>query len=276
MRFQQIRSALSGWNRSVRPLDRMSSLRDLTVIVPTINSARYIDIILDYYRDELDIPVTLFIDSKTVDETPQLAAERAANVIPIQNRATRVGEIIEAMSMACTTPWILRIDDDELPSRAMIEFVARAIRSDHADVYGFSRNQCLVSPGCGLLHDPKSTHIQWRLYRKDRMKYISAGHTPGFQMHGLRTLEAPTDARMIHLDWALHSYDERRNKIARYDSHTANHGSIWRHYYLYEDYPDTRFQALHVPEFDETCRRISQRFPHLIRDAARPSGVRAM
>lgn len=253
-----------GLNRAARRAPKkLRSLGDLTVIVPTINSAKYIDIILEYYSDELSIPVMLFVDSKTIDRTTPLARSLAAKVVPIQNDATRVGEIIQRMSMVCPTSWVLRIDDDELPSRAMIDYVLQVVRSGDADAYGFRRYQCLVSSDGRLLNDPQSTHVQWRLYRKDSVRYIAAGHTPGFQTQGLKIVEAPQDALMIHLDWALHSYDERKSKIFRYDSHTANHGSIWRHYYLYEEQSGMNFRRLPAPEFDATCHKIAKRLPEL-------------
>src|SRR5664279_598339 len=51
---------------------RQLSAGVIKIIMPTINSARYIDIILSYYRD-MNIPVTVFVDSKTTDETAAIA-----------------------------------------------------------------------------------------------------------------------------------------------------------------------------------------------------------
>jgi len=59
--------------RALRSRDREFWRRQTTngiikIIIPTINSAHYIDLILSYYR-QIDIPVTVFVDSKTTDET---------------------------------------------------------------------------------------------------------------------------------------------------------------------------------------------------------------
>jgi glycosyltransferase involved in cell wall biosynthesis len=256
--------------------------RDLSIIIPTINSARYIDIILSYYR-ESGLDVEVFVDSKSTDDTPGIVR---GHYPPrsIRNEATRVGEIIEAMSMATGSRWVLRLDDDELPSRAMLAFVAGAITKDDADAYSFARHQCAVSKSGRLLrsraYNPLD-HKQWRLYQVDKVQYISAGHTPGFHLDGLRLMVAPVEACMVHLDWAVHSFDERQAKVRRYDAHTTGHGSIFESYYLFETDPVLRrsFEPLRLPEFNSIARRLSERLPDLSLDAkaiasARP-GVNA-
>jgi glycosyltransferase involved in cell wall biosynthesis len=252
-------------NRRVRPLE------DLTIIVPTINSARYIDVMMQFYKREICVPVTLFIDSKTTDNTWNIAESIAHKVVSAPNRHTRVGEIIEAMSGMCPTSWVLRLDDDELPSSGMMKFVHKAIQTDVADAYSFRRHQCAISREGTLLRHvdvDSAEHKQWRLYRRDRVRFRTEGHTPGFHTQGLRLIDAPPEAAMIHLDWAVHSYDERKQKVFRYDAHTPNHGSIFRSYYLYEEQPyyQTRFEPLYLMEFDETCREISRRFSALTID----------
>ena len=70
---------------------------------------------------------------------------------------------------------------------------------------------------------------------------------------------------MIHLDWAVHTYEERKAKIERYDAHTANAGSKWRHFYVYEEDPHAkkRFEIFDLPEFDTVTRNLRGRFPEL-------------
>jgi hypothetical protein len=98
------------------------------------------------------------------------------------------------------------------------------------------------------------------------MKYIKVLHTPGFQWDGsLKEGHAPSEARMIHLDWALHTYEDRKRKMERYDAHTPEQGTRWRAYYLYEEqsYSRAAFSDLCSPEFQKTSIAISRRFPDL-------------
>src|SRR5271154_2544360 len=126
---------LGRWRRwrDARFWHRQISDGIIKIIIPTINSAHYIDLILSYYQ-KINLPVTVFVDSKTTDETASIAARYTREVVPFVNPATRVGEMIEGMSRHCCSRWVLRIDDDELPSTRMLEFVRRVIKRDKYSV----------------------------------------------------------------------------------------------------------------------------------------------
>ncbi len=98
------------------------------------------------------------------------------------------------------------------------------------------------------------------------MTYVHGLHTPGFVWDGSdKNSQAPSTASMIHLDWAVHTYDERKRKMERYDAHIPNAGTRWRSYYLYEEQESfgENFAELRLPEFGKTCAEISRRFQDL-------------
>ena len=248
-----------------RPRKRLAG--KVGVVIPTINSGRYIDLILAYYH-ELSIPVTVFIDSKSKDNTAEVAKLFAHEVVTLSNPTPRVGEIIQPMSDHCDTEWVLRMDDDELPSVDMLWFIQSIVESRACDVVGFPRYQALI--GCDqLLFDrtqDSDIHRQWRLYRPDRVRFHGKGHTPGFDFKERRALKAPADALMIHLDWVVHSPEERIRKLQRYEAHTPGHGwSRWDHY-LGDTVPDlaARLHPLPLKEFSRTCRYLAARFPSTV------------
>lgn len=246
---------------------------DLTIAIPTINSERYLDIILGFYQDH-GFPVTVFVHDRSEDNTLAVAQCSTATVVPISNPLHFVAEgLIEQMSEHCRTKWMLRIDDDELPTLAMMEFVQKAISDESVVAYGFARHQCAVSRSGRLLDCSEVSpeeHRQWRLYQPARMTYVHGLHTPGFVLDGSqKSGRAPAAARMIHLDWAVHTYDERRRKMERYDAHTPNAGTRWRSYYLYEEQASygESFAELRSPEFNKACAEISRRFQDLCLEA---------
>ena len=55
--------SLTDWRRTQDALQQAISLNQLQVIVPTINSEDYIEIVLGYYKD-IGLPITLVVDSK--------------------------------------------------------------------------------------------------------------------------------------------------------------------------------------------------------------------
>ena len=242
---------------------------DLTIAIPTYNSERYLDIVLEFYRDH-GFAVTVFVHDRSDDNTPAVAEQWAPTVIPISNPGHFVAEgLIGQMSEHCRTKWMLRIDDDELPTLAMMEFVRKAISEEGAVAYGFARHQCAVSPSGRLLDCTEispSEHVQWRLFQPAKVTYVHGLHTPGFELDGrLKNCHAPSEARMIHLDWAVHTYDERKRKVERYDAHIPNEGTRWRSYYLYEEQASCRASLveLPLPEFGKACAEISRRFQDL-------------
>lgn len=124
---------------------------DLTIAIATVNSARYIDIILRYYREH-GLAVMLFVDDRSVDDSLAKARELAPEAISTSNPGGFIAEdLIEKMSRACPTKWLLRIDDDKLPSLSMMDFVRNAVRNDTPDVYAFPRQRCAVSRKGALL-----------------------------------------------------------------------------------------------------------------------------
>jgi len=245
----------------------------LGVVVPTINSTSYIDIIARYYM-AANIDVVFYVDEKSTDGTFD-SLNGVSNRIVVRNLpnsdATRIAEAVEFFSKEMRADWILRLDDDELPSAALLQFCKTAIERSDVVAYGFPRHQCIVSSAGRLLahrDHPARSHRQWRLYQANKVTYIPHGHTPGFETSGVNLEEAPDEACIIHLDWSVHSYDKRREKIERYDAHTANHGSMWHHYYLFEEQGITKEQlsVLDLPEFQTVCRELQCRLPELCVD----------
>jgi len=240
--------------------------QELTIVVPTFNAAAFLDITLSYYT-AIGLPITVFVDAKSTDDTALIAAQHTAEVKHQQNSSSVVEGMIQAISTQTGSDWILRLDDDELPSLGMLAYVAEIIGSSDTHAVGFVRQQCAVSLGQKLkastIHHARD-HRQWRLYRAQHMQWTPAVHTAGFEPVAQHSVAAPDDAFMIHLDWSLHDYQSRLKKVRRYDEHTDGKGSMWRSFYLYEDDPNhgaEHFSLVNAPEFDKVCQRIATRFP---------------
>jgi len=154
----------------------------------------------------------------------------------------------------------------------MMRFVNQVVQQAEADAYGFPRHQCAVSIDGRLLrhldHNATTEHRQWRLYRPAQARFTKRIHASGIEINDLRCVAAPDWACMIHLDWAVHNYEQRKAKIRRYDVHTPGAGSDFRPYFLFEDFPSARerFQPLELPEFRSVARSIHERFQDLCVD----------
>ena len=220
---------------------------------------------LGYYKQVRCFPICV-IDCKSDDKTESIARSLSNSVLLNESKSLSIEEMIAEMTMHAKSKWVLRLDDDELPSKALLRYAQKVTSIDHGDAHGFIRYQCAIRNDGFLMrhidHCPYS-HRQWRLYRADKVKWTSQIHSPGFHLDDIHIINAPDSASMIHLDWALHSYEERAKKIDRYDRVSQGAGSIWRHYYLYEEEDNYRskFATLQAKEFANVSARIAGRFP---------------
>jgi glycosyltransferase involved in cell wall biosynthesis len=255
-------------NTASRKKKRVFDLKDrLSIIVPTINSASYIDVILKYYVD-MGIPVYVFVDSQTHDGTFDIAKKYAHAEI-INNSKHTIDGAIQEISRGLSAEWILRIDDDELPSEGLLSFISDHLDNYEIEVVGFRRFQCAVSKYGNVLYSKEHStelHRQFRLFRPSKVHFVHTIHTPGYDLSKSKTFNAPDDAFLIHLDWAVHSYAERLRKIERYDQHTPEGGTCWRSFILYEEenvlYPHS-FARLKAWEFSLVGKEIATRLPEL-------------
>jgi len=265
----RVQEALTGDLYSLRAKTDAPQMPDdrskrVSIMIPTINSEPYIGLILRYYYD-LRVNIHVLVDSKTNDKTFEIA-QNYASVEIMENKTGVIEDSLEEISKKMGTDWVLRIDDDELPSKAMLDFVYEVIHQEEIEVVGFRRYQCAVSkPGFVLFSQEYDSdkQRQWRLYRPLKVDFIKKIHSPGFRRNSQRSLKAPDDAFMIHLDWAIHSYAERLLKLERYERRTPGSGNNWRPYYLYEENAAHRFDRLAAPEFDGLAKEISERFSDL-------------
>ncbi len=241
----------------------------LSVVVPTRDSAGHIDVFLAYYRAN-DIPVHLFVDARTSDATAAIGRRHGAAVTIFRMQGAVVEEAIEAISKQAAGRWVLRIDDDELPSLAMMAFVRRAVATGDCPNYAFPRFQCGIGNDRSLLRNlafSPLVHRQPRLYRKDAVEYTPSIHTPGFvRSDSSAAANAPISAFMIHLDWTVHSVEWRTRKIEQYDAVEPNGGSQWRDFYLIEEnaLAQLYFEALPTAEFVPVARALAARFPEAL------------
>jgi glycosyltransferase involved in cell wall biosynthesis len=231
-------------------------LENLTVFIPTWNAARHLGLTLDYYA-QFGIAPTLVVDNKTDDNTLEVGRIFGCRTIVSHNPTMRSQYLIEKGARAISTPWALRMDDDELPTRTMLNFVAELIDKDNLapeTIVGFPRFQCFIHEE-KLFASTRHTsleHRQWRLFRPEVVQYTERGHTPGFEVPEQHRLPAPDLAAMLHFDWVVRTAEERTQKIARYDAHTRDHGSVWRDYYLADTLAgfEAELAPLNLPECD--------------------------
>jgi len=227
------------------PVDRV------TVVIPTRNSSGWICRLNSYYR-QLSVPVTYFVDERSEDNTLAILGKIGANTIPIVGDQDVVESFIFKLSDHVNTPWILRLDDDECPSRKLIEWVGMKIDQLTGNVVSLPRKWIrFTAPGRLEFLGNRSwdwedstdgEDRQYRLYRKDEVRYSTEIHTPGFEVD--YAIESPSDAVIFHLDWIVRTRAERLAKMAQYDSVATDAGIKNARFYLPEDVIDWDYRGM--------------------------------
>jgi hypothetical protein len=207
--------------------------QDLTVVVPTRNSSRWIAHIHAYYQ-KLGISPLYCVHSKSSDNTEAVLSRLGAIIERLEADANHLEPMLPMIRDMAGTPWVLRIDDDECPSRSLLNWISHHRKGE----VGFRRLWLRFAPGWlgerleyvatdawNWKWSPQGEDRQFRLYRGDLVCYHPSIHTPGFHLRKPRL--APRHAVLYHFDWILRSRAEREAKVARYGSH--------RHFYLPEE-----------------------------------------
>ena len=196
------------------------------LFIPTRDSARWIGTILDFHLS-LGLRPLVIVDARTVDSTRDIVASKGLDYLEFTPRDDYPeAGMLEFAAQNANADWLLRLDDDELPSRGLIDFIwGDGIKSknqcwfvERRELYWegerivFSR-----SPGKYPLPDyPQYLHPMARLYHVDRVRFLEEVHTTGFQdlkLYGF----APCEAFMVHLNCLVHDFDLRLNKLLGYE-----------------------------------------------------------
>ena len=195
------------------------------IIIPTRDSARWIGIFLDAYR-KAGIEPLYIVDTRTTDSTQEILLAKGANMLLFTPHGDFVeAGMIEFGARHASTKWILRVDDDEFPSRALLRWIASVGVKSLNQMWYISIRTLFVCDGAihysrslGHFAHPQAAaflHPHPRLFHADRVVYRQKVHTPGFEAPAYASF-APQDAFLVHCNCLLRTPSERWSKIQKY------------------------------------------------------------
>ncbi len=229
----------------------------IRVVIVTRNSARWLGIILDQYR-AMDLAPFVMLDSSSEDGTAELLRRRGVEHATVRAEGPRVETMIRLIPAHVEAEWVLRLDDDELPSRELRRFVAARLRWLQHDVVGFPRRWLRLTEAgiCEYSRHPQIVSprgvldAQWRLFRPRALRYRTDIHTPGFHVPAGSPI-APDRAFIAHFSWLVRGAGERRRQVEDYDRQAPQAGTRFHAIKVWEDSDpaDHRFAAMETDEF---------------------------
>lgn len=246
----------------------MSDVAEVTIAVPTINSSAWIKDLAEYYFSHGCNPVFL-VDSRTSDNTIDKLVECGGRVVRLRIGPPYVEGMISRIKEFVSTPWVLRVDDDEVPSEALIAYLKRFAPNAEERIVSvvrrwlrFTGDNTLVYSSLRSWDWERSQHgedRQFRLFDSGKVEYVDTIHTPG--LHVDRVIAAPVECCLYHFDWILRSEARRIEKMRRYDLQTPGAGSSMLKFY----HPEAITTWDHLePVEDERISSLARRFTNVM------------
>ncbi len=226
------------------------------IVIPTRDGGRWLAPFARAYQ-RLNLRPLYLLDSRTTDNSRAILAEQGCDVVQVAAEHDRGEDVLwRGAAAAGATEWLLRIDDDEMPSRALIDWITEiGLGRPEPAIYlsfrqawygGYSRLE-----GFYFNHSrPDFLLPQPRFFRPSRIAFTAALHTPGIIVPP-DTGWAPDTAFCLHADWLVRSLDERLRKLQSYEAQLPGGGRDFAHFSLpeYQDPENLRITPFETDEF---------------------------
>jgi hypothetical protein len=234
-------------------------------VIVTKDSARWLGIILDHYRT-LGIDPFIMLDQSSDTATEALLKRRGVEFKRVHAELPRVETLIKFIPDHVDSVWAVRLDDDELPSRSLCEWIKQRSFGTDLSVIGFQRRWIRLrnDGSCEYSMHPKIVSrlgvldAQWRMFRPSAVQYRSEIHTPGFYVPKGSSI-APKRAYIAHLSWLVRTASERRQQVEDYDRQVSNAGTRFRDVKVWEDgdVAEHDFRPMETDEFDSVAAALA-------------------
>ena len=143
------------------------------------------------------------------------ALEPTADIVASMTFPTRVERRWAWVVGLCSRPWVLWLDDDEIPSHGLLAALPELVSATDVTHYQLRRRWVWPDPGTALAEPPWESEFVPRLFRRDPALVWFPGifHLPIKSFGPCRWV----DAGVYHLDTVLNDVDARRAKAGVYE-----------------------------------------------------------
>jgi hypothetical protein len=196
---------------------RGPSVPKLSMCAVTNAPPAHVVAFLEAWRPAVE-EIVLAVDERADPDTLAAAASLADELLvaPAQPFMERYLGWLHAH---CSGDWIMRADDDELPSEALIQALPSLLAEREPTHYWLPRRWIHASPGEFIAEGEWATDIQVRLIRAlpGLWRFPGRLHTNVEVLGASRVVDAP----LLHLVTVMHDVDARRAKAEGYERVTA-------------------------------------------------------
>jgi hypothetical protein len=187
----------------------------LSLCIATKDSAEYIEKLLRVGRSFAD-EVVVAVDASSNDLTQRICYENADRVFSVESPGY-VERILPWLNEQCKGDWILRLDDDELPSVGLIDILPALMRDREMTHYHLRRRTMIGEDRTQwIAQRPWWPDWKLRLFRNITSIVRIPGrlHT-GYEVKGAsRFLYRGS---IYHYDFVYHGEQHRKEKVRQYE-----------------------------------------------------------
>jgi hypothetical protein len=213
-------------------------LSTIDIVIPSRNALPWVFAIRRAYR-RLGLQPRYFIDERSSRLYRKLAGWLLSETSTLRGTAAHLEPMLPEIVEACASEWILRVDDDEIPSAALVHWLKQSLRVIDRRVVAIPR-RALMFHGEDLFFTDKIPNLgrqdyQFRLFRREGIKFTSQIHTAGIEFAEGDIAYAPDECCLYHFDWIVRDHRERASKLKTYESIRAGTEDFFRPQYLPEE-----------------------------------------
>ncbi|MDX6722129.1 MAG: hypothetical protein QOD73_533 [Solirubrobacteraceae bacterium] len=217
----------------------------LSLCVITSGAPEQVRRLLDAWRPHVD-EVVLALDERGPHEEIARAVGGLADRLAVLPAMSGMERYLGWAHEKCTGDWILRVDDDELPSRALLEALPSLLAERELTHVWLPRRWVHPSPRDFIAQGLWERDIQVRLVRNQPGIWRFTGEThSNIRVEGAGRV---ADAPLLHLVLLLSSLEQRRAKADRYELQrpgiTDDTGAPINHVFAPEDAGDLRLAPM--------------------------------
>lgn len=189
--------------------------------------------LLELVRPHVD-EVVLAVDEAGGDDALDMCADIADRRIRFRSPGTG-SRLVGWAQHQVSCDWILRLDDDEVPSPSLLAALAELVADRRPLQYGFPRRWLHPGPDRYLASSPWDVEYQYRLVRNvpGLWQFDGRIHSMGEIDGDLRLVELP----MYHADLLLNPLADRQRKAVAYE--------LARPFHSYSGFP---VNGMYLPE----------------------------
>jgi hypothetical protein len=197
----------------------MTDGASISFCITTRGEAARVHALLSLVRPYVD-EIVLAVDDRAGPETLEVCAPLADQLLQFEFTPPPV-RVAAWLQHQCRADWILRLDDDEVPSQALLDGLADLTADRQLTHYGVTRRWLHGDARTYLADAPWQPDYQLRLLRNIASLWSFSGRMhDGVEMLGEGRF---VDLPIYHADLLVNDLDARREKAERYERLRPDH-----------------------------------------------------